>query len=128
MARMQRLDVRGRTTVITGAASGMGAEVALELARRGARLALVDRNADGLQATLARLTGTGHTAHVVDLTDYLCPDGTCSPVIGNIVVYLDHDHITATYARTLALLLREQLADVSALGEILPPVMAGDDG
>lgn len=69
MARMQRLEVRGRTTVITGAASGMGAEVALELARRGARLALVDRNADGLQATHARLTGTGHTAHVVDLTD-----------------------------------------------------------
>ncbi|MFB8146778.1 SDR family NAD(P)-dependent oxidoreductase [Microbacterium sp. NPDC056003] len=69
MARMQRLEVRGRTTVITGAASGMGAEVALELARRGARLALIDRNADGLEATLARLTGTGHTVHVVDLTD-----------------------------------------------------------
>jgi short-subunit dehydrogenase len=69
MARMQRLEVRGRTTVITGAASGMGAEVALELARRGAKVALVDRNAEGLEATRARLTGTGHTMHVVDLTD-----------------------------------------------------------
>ncbi len=69
MARMQRLDVRGRTTVITGAASGMGAEVARVLDRRGARLALVDRNADGLAALAADLAGTGHSTHVVDLTD-----------------------------------------------------------
>lgn len=69
MARMQRLDVRGRTTVITGAASGMGAEVARELDRRGARLALVDRNADGLAALAADLVGTSHSTHVVDLTD-----------------------------------------------------------
>lgn len=69
MARMQRLDVRGRTTVITGAASGMGAEVARELDRRRARLALVDRNADGLAALAADLVGTGHSTHVVDLTD-----------------------------------------------------------
>lgn len=69
MARMQRLDVRGRTTVITGAASGMGAEVARELDRRGARLALLDRNAEGLSALAADLTGSGHTTHVIDLTD-----------------------------------------------------------
>jgi short-subunit dehydrogenase len=66
---MRPLDVRGRTTVITGAAAGMGAEVARELARRGARVALVDRNPDGLAETVASLVGTGHTTHVVDLTD-----------------------------------------------------------
>lgn len=64
--------------------------------------------------------------HVIDLTDYLCPDGTCPPVIGNIVVYLDHDHITGAYARTLAMPLRASLEDVAALGEILPPTMTGD--
>lgn len=69
MARMERLDVRGCTTVITGAASGMGAEVARELDRRGARLALLDRNADGLAALTGKLTGTAHTTHVVDLAD-----------------------------------------------------------
>src|SRR5918993_365058 len=67
--RMQRLDVRGRTSVITGAASGMGAEVARELDRRGARLALIDRNGEGLAALAADLRGTGHTVHAVDLTD-----------------------------------------------------------
>ncbi len=69
MARMQRLDVRGRTTVITGAASGMGADIARELDRRGARLALIDRNGEGLSALASELAGTGHTMHAVDLTD-----------------------------------------------------------
>lgn len=69
MAKTQRLEVRGRTTVITGAASGMGAEVARELDRRGARLALVDRNREGLAALAGSLVGSGHTTHVVDLTD-----------------------------------------------------------
>lgn len=68
---MPALDPRGATSVITGAASGMGAEVARQLADRGARIALVDRNADGLAATAATLTGEGHTAHVVDLSDDL---------------------------------------------------------
>lgn len=66
---MQRLDVRGATSVITGAASGMGAEVARELARRGSRIALLDRNAEGLAAVAATLEGTGHTIHTIDLTD-----------------------------------------------------------
>lgn len=68
MARA-RLDVKGATSVITGAASGMGAEVARSLARRGARLALVDRNGEGLAALATDLAGTGHTTHTVDLTD-----------------------------------------------------------
>ncbi|MBN9181148.1 SDR family oxidoreductase [Microbacterium sp.] len=66
---MRPLDVRGRTTVITGAASGMGAEVARELSRRGARIALVDRNAEGLATVARSLAGSGHTTHVVDLSD-----------------------------------------------------------
>jgi short-subunit dehydrogenase len=69
MGRMRRLDVRGKTAVITGAASGMGAEVARELDRRGARLALLDRNAGGLAALAGKLAGTGHTTHAVDVTD-----------------------------------------------------------
>ncbi|BDV31747.1 acetoin dehydrogenase [Microbacterium terricola] len=66
---MLRLDVDGATSVITGAASGMGADVARQLAARGARIALLDRNAEGLAAVAATLPGTGHTVHVVDLTD-----------------------------------------------------------
>ena len=89
MARMKRLEVLGRTTVVTGAASGMGAEVARELARRGARLALVDRNADGLAALAAELTGTGHTTHVVDLTD----DDAVVALAGEVEA--SHPHVQA---------------------------------
>jgi len=46
---------------------------------------------------------------VVDLTDYLCPDGLCLPVIGGVVVYLDDNHLTGTYAGTLAEALALQL-------------------
>ena len=89
MARMQRLDVRGRTTVITGAASGMGAEVARELDRRGARLALLDRNAEGLAALAGGLSGTGHTTHVIDLTD----DDAVFALAGEVEA--SHPHVQA---------------------------------
>lgn len=89
MARMRRLEVRGRTTVITGAASGMGAEIARELDRRGARLALLDRDADGLAALERSLSGTGHTAHVVDLTD---DDAVASLASG---IEASHPHVQA---------------------------------
>jgi len=39
---------------------------------------------------------------LIDLTPLLCPDGYCAPVIGNVLVYHDNSHLTATYARTLA--------------------------
>ena len=67
--RTPHLEVRGASTVITGAASGMGAASARRLAELGARVALVDRDTDGLTSVAATLTGTGHTVHVVDLTD-----------------------------------------------------------
>jgi len=44
-----------------------------------------------------------------DLTDYFCDQTTCFSVIGNIIVYRDDNHITATYAKTLALPLKGHL-------------------
>ena len=38
----------------------------------------------------------------VDLTEWICPDGMCPAVIGGVVVYLDDNHLTWSYARTLA--------------------------
>ena len=46
-----------------------------------------------------------------DLTDYFCDQTTCYPIIGNIIVYRDNNHITATYAKTLALPLKESLEE-----------------
>lgn len=46
-----------------------------------------------------------------DLTDYFCNETICPPVIGNIIVYRDNNHITAEYAKTLAVPLRDHLAE-----------------
>src|SRR5271167_3579616 len=60
------------TAIVTGASSGIGAEIARELARRGHGLTLVARRRDRLQA-LADELGGAHSVRVevvaADLTD-----------------------------------------------------------
>ncbi|MEQ4305415.1 acyltransferase family protein [Plantactinospora sp. B6F1] len=51
----------------------------------------------------------------IDLTTAICPARRCAPVIGGVLVYRDNQHLTATYAATLAPRLR------SALDRILAP-------
>src|SRR5689334_14874745 len=62
--------ISGRAVAITGAASGIGRALALELAGRGADLALADRDEAGLAAVAAELAKAGArnvTAHRVDI-------------------------------------------------------------
>jgi peptidoglycan/LPS O-acetylase OafA/YrhL len=49
------------------------------------------------EAEAARLTG----ATLVDLSAVTCPTDPCPPVIGSMVVYRDHHHLTATFALSL---------------------------
>ncbi|MGB3187193.1 MAG: acyltransferase family protein [Ornithinimicrobium sp.] len=46
----------------------------------------------------------------VDLASWICPEDTCSAVIGRVLVYRQGTHITATYAETLAPVMGEMLA------------------
>jgi NAD(P)-dependent dehydrogenase (short-subunit alcohol dehydrogenase family) len=57
----------GKHAVVTGGGSGIGAAVAQELARLGARLTLVGRRRDRLEAQRAKL-GDAHAILVLDLT------------------------------------------------------------
>ena len=69
---MERFAFAGRTCVITGAASGIGAALTLNIAARRARLVLIDRDAAGLGrvAALAREVGAAAVdEHVIDLAD-----------------------------------------------------------
>ncbi len=61
----------GTVAVITGAASGIGRALAVELAGRGSDLALVDINEAGLQETRQLLDreGSKTSLHVVDVAD-----------------------------------------------------------
>jgi NAD(P)-dependent dehydrogenase (short-subunit alcohol dehydrogenase family) len=68
---MSRLSFTGKTAVITGAASGIGAALARALADRGCNLALADVNAEGLEAVAAELRSNDRrvTTHIVDVSD-----------------------------------------------------------
>jgi short-subunit dehydrogenase len=62
--------IRGSAAAVTGAASGIGRALALELAARGCDLALADRDEAGLQATAAEIGRAGAqkvTVHRVDV-------------------------------------------------------------
>ncbi|HWO66762.1 MAG TPA: SDR family NAD(P)-dependent oxidoreductase, partial [Umezawaea sp.] len=51
------MDVNGKVVLITGAARGIGADVARRLAARGARLALVGLEGERLAAVAAECGG-----------------------------------------------------------------------
>ena len=76
---MRPYEFPGGVAVVTGAASGIGRALALALAARGSHLALVDRDAAGLEATAAGLETLFRTQrprgrvrvslHVLDLSE-----------------------------------------------------------
>ncbi|HYW02492.1 MAG TPA: SDR family oxidoreductase [Gammaproteobacteria bacterium] len=63
--------LQDRVAVVTGAGSGIGRSVALELARRGAHLALADLDEAGMRETASQVEALGRkvTTHVIDVSD-----------------------------------------------------------
>lgn len=55
-------ELTGKVAVVTGAASGIGREIALACAREGMRLVLADLDLAGLDATIALLPPAGNAA------------------------------------------------------------------
>ena len=54
----------------------------------------------------------GAGEHVVWTHQWLCTEAGCPPVVGNILVYRDDNHMTGTYASFIAPLLDEAIAPV----------------
>lgn len=65
------LSLKGQTAVVTGASSGIGRAIALELARAGVELYLLGRHRARLEpvATQAQELGAEAVCHMLDLTD-----------------------------------------------------------
>ena len=53
------MNINGQAAIVTGGASGLGAQTARELARRGAKVAVFDRNGAGAAAVAAEVGGVG---------------------------------------------------------------------
>jgi NAD(P)-dependent dehydrogenase (short-subunit alcohol dehydrogenase family) len=69
MSNNNTLRLNGHHALVTGAARGIGAEIARRLATEGAALTLLGRSRDALQQLADALPGTGHGIAQADVTD-----------------------------------------------------------
>ncbi len=60
----------------------------------------------------------------VDLSDYYCTPEICPPVLGNVLVYLDNNHVTATYLSTMATIFATAMDSALGWDEPDPPAPA----
>jgi ribitol 2-dehydrogenase len=74
-------DLSGKVAAVTGAASGIGLACARTFLAAGARVAMVDRDAEKLQRLCAEL-GSGAFPVVVNLTDPGSVDGMLPQILG----------------------------------------------
>ena len=65
------MDIAGHAALVTGGASGLGAATARELARQGAKVAVLDRNAEGAKAVAAEIGGIGLGCDITDTASVL---------------------------------------------------------
>jgi peptidoglycan/LPS O-acetylase OafA/YrhL len=56
---------------------------------------------------------TGGKVKVINMNNFICGPQECKPVIGNVLVYLDGRHLTATFGQTLTKYLAPRLLKVA---------------
>lgn len=97
-------DLNGMRAIVTGAASGIGRELALELARCGCRLELIDIDQPGLEAVAEEVAAAGASArwHMCDLTSRDEIDTTLEAILasGDDVDVLVNNAGIASYGPT----------------------------
>ena len=78
------MKLKDKVCIVTGAASGIGKEIAATYAREGAKVAIADLNKAAAQATASELAGRGCTAMAVgvDVTDEAQVDAAVAEVVG----------------------------------------------
>jgi peptidoglycan/LPS O-acetylase OafA/YrhL len=67
--------------------------------------------ADPPTSYAARLLGG--KVPVIDMNSLICGPSKCSPVVGNVLVYMDSHHLTESYATTLGPFLEQRLLATS---------------
>jgi 3-hydroxybutyrate dehydrogenase len=97
------MKLKDKSTIITGAASGIGKEIALVFAREGANVAIADLNKDAADATANEIRGSGRQAMGVamNVTDeQAVNDGVASVVraFGGVDILVSNAGIQIVHA------------------------------
>ena len=132
-------DLTGRLALVTGATSGLGAALAVQLARRGATLVLAARNEQRLSATIARLArevpGTDVRALTLDLADQSSVHRAAglAAAHGPLHLLVANAGVMATpYVRTVdgfeLQMATNVLGHFALTGLLLPQLVASGDG
>ncbi|HUG60652.1 MAG TPA: SDR family oxidoreductase [Methylomirabilota bacterium] len=84
MTALSTQELSGRSVLVVGAGSagGIGFATAEAMAAAGARVAIADLESTDVMSLADRLPGSGHTAHVVNVTDRPSVDRLVSDVAG----------------------------------------------
>lgn len=105
---LQQLAAQGLKVLAIRDTPLMGFDVADCVATAGATLKKCSKPRRDALPTGFQLEGLTKS-EVVDLSDFICRRETCPPVVGGVLVYRDSNHLTATYAKTLAPFLWSQV-------------------
>ncbi len=81
---MNPFSLEGKTILITGASSGIGAQCAIDCSKMGAKVILLARNEQRLSETLSSLDGKGHMSVSIDLTDFVEMKDCVNSIVGQV--------------------------------------------
>ena len=76
--------ISGKVFVVTGGGDGIGREVVLELARRGGRVAAIDRRPEALRETARLVAPATIATFVVDITDRAAVEALPGQVVAQL--------------------------------------------
>lgn len=130
------MNLKEKTVVVTGASSGIGRAVALEMARRGANVVLGARRRDKLEAVAAecRALGVNATAVATDVTriedcQRLISEAPCVDVLVNNAGFAIYDSVAEAKPEELRSMMdTNYFGAVNCTQAVLPQMLARGEG